>query len=661
MRSISLTFMIVVLFNYFINVYAKNDHYIVSIMSNLNHKNYDDESQSVQEAIDVLVNDRLNDIYNIIEENKDSYLLENGQMDEKLEELDLIALKKRNNETTKFIFVSQNRPKNITTFQKIYKRTDNLEEINYIPIKSKLARPLCPVGNDYAVVIYASEKVIKKIKKLPNIRRCTKNNPLKQLYNNDNDNNNTYYNLEYIKKETNWTDISIQDRFSYVKERYFYSHLSLMSQSRFDMESTEEYDNNYYYPSSAGQDIDIYVIDTAVNFNNDEFDTYNESRTITCDVIIENDNFYEIPDDDVINRKECGVKDKGIESHGTLVSMAAGGKYTGAAKKSNLHFIAATLDTFDEILGFDYIKLNAVPYKTVINLSIGGNGDSPEMAAKFIELKEAGFIIFVSAGNNNVDCCSKEYYFGGYDGVITVGATESTFYNDINNGYSRSSYSNFGPCVDIFAPGEILYPSLDQYSRVSREGVRFQTSIGTSFASPLVAGVAATIMSEHSEIHYDHYSMKQILIDMSIKDILKGINDETPNRFINNGKRIVYSPTNTYRGCGETSGNSKCSKGCCTKNNKCIEFDGRNMSQYCSISKGCQSEFSEFCLSSLNTKVSTRKTNKRCGPEYGSCITKNSRYYDDVECCSSDGYCGRSSEYCGKGCQSEFGVCYLSN
>jgi hypothetical protein len=87
---------IVIVFNYFIGIYAENSYYIVNILRDKSDKNYDDESEEIQQLTDNLLNDRMNDIYHIIENNQDTYVFENGKQDEKLEELNNSPLRKRN-------------------------------------------------------------------------------------------------------------------------------------------------------------------------------------------------------------------------------------------------------------------------------------------------------------------------------------------------------------------------------------------------------------------------------------------------------------------------------------------------------------------------------------------------------------------------------------
>jgi len=103
-------------------------------------------------------------------------------------------------------------------------------------------------------------------------------------------------------------------------------------------------------------------------------------------------------------------------------------------------------------------------------------------------------------------------------------------------------------------------------------------------------------------------------------------------------------PTSTNDRCGKDDGVCPSGK-CCSKYGYCGKTD-----EYCG--KGCQSEFGE--CKSTTTTTSTKKplptsTNDRCGKDDGVCPSG--------KCCSKYGYCGKTDEYCGKGCQSEFGEC----
>ncbi|ORX78899.1 subtilisin-like protein, partial [Anaeromyces robustus] len=141
---------------------------------------------------------------------------------------------------------------------------------------------------------------------------------------------------------------------------------------------------------------------------------------------------------------------------------------------------------------------NSKPHKTVISMSFGGFGYVKALEDKLNEAINEGYIIFVSAGNDNINACepknSKDFKtYSGYRKVIAVGATTSNLYGD---GIYRANYSNYGECVDIFAPADTLCAQTTKgYKGVKKGG-------GTSSATPVVAGVAATIMSEFSNIEF---------------------------------------------------------------------------------------------------------------------------------------------------------------
>lgn len=101
MKNINLLTILLVLFNFCITVYSENAYYIIGIQRKQSDKPFDKESEDVQNQIEALANDRMNDIYDTIQENKETYTLENGEMDQKLEELDSPILNKRNNNKKK--------------------------------------------------------------------------------------------------------------------------------------------------------------------------------------------------------------------------------------------------------------------------------------------------------------------------------------------------------------------------------------------------------------------------------------------------------------------------------------------------------------------------------------------------------------------------------
>eukprot|EP00833_Pecoramyces_ruminatium_P009305 jgi/Orpsp1_1/1183337/evm.model.c7180000084756.1 len=593
---------------------TENAYYIVSIRRNETDKSYDDETACVQTAIDELVNTRMNDIYNIIKDNKESYKLKNGKLDEKLNEITKMQslLKKRSNTKTSeeseksddevdisesdekpvFKFINKNRPS-----RNVQSSSVNDE---YISIESNLVSHICPISNYYAIKVYLSEDIIEKIEKLDNVIDCQKSLKFdKPKYNITHSvthsiskkqkqlikraSSSSYYDINYIKKETGWSGVSIQE--------YAEPHLSLISQYNFNGDLANNFDYSYYYPSSAGKGIDIYLIDEGITVNHEEFDTYkgkSNERVVTCDAIITDGNINVTKGD---KKKKCFIGDS--QEHGTMVaSIAAGVKY-GVAKNSNIHMLATDFYDYDFTAALDYIKTHAEPYKTVISVSRNGISlINKSLQNKINEMINAGFIIFASSGNDNEDACDKEYVnkFAGYDNVIVVGSSSDGY--SLDDYYTAAYYSNYGECVDIHAPGSVIAADFDNCSSsLSKICSNSCEAEGTSFSTPIVTGVAALIMSENSSVKYNYKTMRKALIDMSVKDVINNLgSDDTPNRLVNNGKHIVYSPDRGYDGCGILAGNSKCSNGCCSKDGYCINPD-KDSDKLCKISNGCQSEF----------------------------------------------------------------------
>lgn len=164
--------------------------------------------------------------------------------------------------------------------------------------------------------------------------------------------------------------------------------------------------------------------------------------------------------------------------HGTHVAGTVGGTTWGVAKNTQLVAVrvldcAGSGTTAGVIAGVDWVTANHVK-PAVANMSLGG-GASSTLDAAVSNAVAAGVTMVVAAGNSNTDACRSSPARAA--SAITVGATTSSD--------ARASYSNYGSCLDIFAPGSSItsawYTSNTATSTIS----------GTSMAAPHVAGAAA--------------------------------------------------------------------------------------------------------------------------------------------------------------------------
>ena len=168
--------------------------------------------------------------------------------------------------------------------------------------------------------------------------------------------------------------------------------------------------------------------------------------------------------------------------HGTHVAGTAGGSTYGIADKVVLHPVRV-LDCNGSgtnagvIAGVDWVRARAVK-PAVANMSLGGAASSALDTAVNNAIN-AGITFVVAAGNSNTNACTSSP--ARVAAALTVGATTSSD--------ARSSFSNYGSCLDLFAPGTSIT------SAWSTGATAVKTISGTSMASPHVAGAAALHLS----------------------------------------------------------------------------------------------------------------------------------------------------------------------
>ncbi len=213
-----------------------------------------------------------------------------------------------------------------------------------------------------------------------------------------------------------------------------------------------------------------------------------------------------------------GQNGNDCNGHGTHVSgIIAGTKY-GVAKRAIVHPVrvlscSGGASTSTVIAGIDWVKAHHTK-PAVANLSLGGPA-STALDSAVSSLVAAGVTTTVAAGNSNADACTQSPARAGV--ALTVASTGSSDF--------KSSFSNWGFCVDVNAPGELI----------TSAGIASDTSTavksGTSMAAPYVAGVAAIYLTKFPTTPPSGVGT-QITTKASLGPV-KGLNSSTVNKLLN--------------------------------------------------------------------------------------------------------------------------------
>ncbi len=178
------------------------------------------------------------------------------------------------------------------------------------------------------------------------------------------------------------------------------------------------------------------------------------------------------------------------------------------------------------IAGFEWIAANhPVGHPGVVNFSAGGES-ADVLSIVLQQLLSRGLTVVSSAGNDSTSACGAAGV--ALDGVIVVGAT------DAHDG--RSSFSNHGPCVDVFAPGT------DVESASIAAPTALTTESGTSMAAPHVSGAAAVLLS--LDPWRTGPAVEQAILADATPDVVTGAGDGSPNRLLfSDPARVASTPT----------------------------------------------------------------------------------------------------------------------
>jgi subtilisin family serine protease len=255
-----------------------------------------------------------------------------------------------------------------------------------------------------------------------------------------------------------------------------------------------------YTNARQGAGVRIYVVDTGVLATHDDFG----SRVVA--------GYSAIADGRGTN--DCN-------GHGTHVAGTAAGATYGVAKQATIVPVRV-LDCAGSgylsgvVSGIDWIGQNhAVGSPAVVNMSLGG-GASSTLDAAVESLTAKGIVTVVAAGNSSADACS-------YSPARTLAAITVAASSTID---AFASFSNFGSCVDLVAPGVSVVSAWHTSNSAT------QTLNGTSMASPHVAGVVASMQSEG---YLSPAQADSLLKSNAVKQLISGLPAGTNNALLQLG------------------------------------------------------------------------------------------------------------------------------
>ncbi|MGH3951566.1 MAG: S8 family serine peptidase, partial [Pseudonocardiaceae bacterium] len=262
-------------------------------------------------------------------------------------------------------------------------------------------------------------------------------------------------------------------------------------------------DSNYSYATTASN-VHAYIVDTGINTTHTDFGGRAVHGTDTVD-----------GDSDAT---DC-------QGHGTHVAGTVGGSSYGVAKGVTLHAVRV-LDcqgsgsTAGVIEGIDWVTANA-QQPAVANMSLGG-GASSSLDDAVGRSISSGVTYAVASGNGNflgfpANACNYS----------PARVTEALTVNSSTKADAPSSFSNYGTCTDLYAPGS------DITSAWIGSNTATNTISGTSMATPHVTGAAALYLAEHtsatpSQVH-------AAVVDNASAGKLSGVRSDTPNKLLYTG------------------------------------------------------------------------------------------------------------------------------
>merc|ERR1719422_2491024 len=244
------------------------------------------------------------------------------------------------------------------------------------------------------------------------------------------------------------------------------------------------------------------------------------------------------------------------QSHGTHCAGTAAGATYGVASEATLKAVKTLSDQGSgarswQFAAIDWVTTNGVK-PSVISMSLGGSGADAGYTTSIGAASNAGITVVVAAGNSNSDACNFSPAFTPL--AITVGSTTDQ--------QTRSSFSNYGSCVQIWAPGSgILSAGISSDTSSS-------TKSGTSMACPHVSGGAALVLERNPT--FKAPQVLEELLGTAWTDEISGLfgSDTNKELFVGEGGAPQPAPTPAPApGSWSISGSGCSASGGCIQSN----------------------------------------------------------------------------------------------
>ncbi|KAF0361239.1 subtilisin-like protein [Gigaspora margarita] len=267
------------------------------------------------------------------------------------------------------------------------------------------------------------------------------------------------------------------------------SNTSLYNLDRIDT-GKRKYDGFYTYPTNAGRAVNAYVMDTGIRMTHHEFKGRIKLGGVFCNGCANGDD--ELGHGTHVADCRNNIWCCKISKHHQCEIM---GKYGG-------DLLAATK-------GINYVinaHKNAKNKNSIINMSFSTLNYSDALAALVKECTDNGIHVVASAGNDHKDACLVTP--ASVPSAITVAASDKLD--------KRANFSNYGPCVDIYAPGVKI---LSAFTSNDNDSVFFD---GTSMSAPHVVGTVALYISTYGNLPPSN--MSDAIISLATKNIIKNPN-----------------------------------------------------------------------------------------------------------------------------------------